>query len=191
MEYAKFIVSGQDKKVLAGIKNTLTAYGHIFVGYSGSPSNVLRHVRGIQPDLLIIEAQSDFKELKQALEIIDDELLASSILLLDSRNDEIFEFLRNTKAATYIAKPVFEEVLLQIVDLSLNNFLRIKEYENKVKQLNNTLESRKIIEKAKWVLVEQEGYSEAGAYELIRKKSRDNRMTMRDIADAIILTRLK
>ncbi len=191
MEYAKFIVSGQDKKVLAGIKNSLTSSGHIFVGYSSDPSNVLRHVRSLQPDLLIIEVQNSFKELKPTIEMIDEELLAVCILLLESRNDDIFDFLRRTRVATYISKPVFEEVLLQITDLSLGNFRRVKEYEERLKQLNNTLESRKIIEKAKWILVEQDGYSESDAYEIIKKKSRDNRIAMRDIAEAIILTRGK
>ncbi|MFZ5986536.1 MAG: ANTAR domain-containing response regulator, partial [Bacillota bacterium] len=59
----------------------------------------------------------------------------------------------------------------------------------KVKKLNDTLESRKIVEKAKWILVEQNGLSEAEAYEAIKKKSRDNRMPMKSIAEALILTR--
>jgi response regulator NasT len=58
-----------------------------------------------------------------------------------------------------------------------------------VKKLNDTLESRKAVEKAKWILVEKEGYTESEAYEAIKKKSRNNRITMKEIAEAIILTR--
>lgn len=189
MEYAKFLISGQDKKVLTGIRNTLSSSGHIFVGYSSNPMNVIRHVRSLQPDLLIVEVSGGFKELKQSIEIIDEELLTACILLLEARNDDIFEFLKTTRIATYVAKPVFDEVLLQIADLSFNNLNRIREYEEKIRQLNNTLENRKIIEKAKWILVEQDGFSELDAYEAIKKKSRDNRISMREIADAIILAR--
>lgn len=189
MRCAKFIVSGQDKRQLAIVKNTLTANGHIFVGYSGDPVNLLRHVRGMEPELLIFELPSSFSELKRTIQVIDEELLAACILLLDSRNDEVFEFLKTTRIAAYLSKPVIDDVLLQIVDLSLSNFLRCREYEDKLRQLNNTLVSRKIVEKAKWILVEQDGYTEADAYNIIKKKSRDNRITMREIADAIILTR--
>ena len=90
---------------------------------------------------------------------------------------------------TYVTKPVFEEIINQIAELSILNFKRVWEYEQKVKKLNDTLENRKIIEKAKWILVEEKGLSEAEAYELIKKTSRDNRIPMRYIADAIILTR--
>ena len=191
MEYSKFILCGEDKKVLGGIKNNLTVGGHIFLGYSKEPFNILRHIRHLTPDLVIIEVKNRFRELRQILEVVDEELLAACILLLDSRNDEIFDFLKNTKVITYIAKPVFEDTLLQIVDISLANYRRIIEYEKKVEKLNNSLESRKIVEKAKWLMVEQEGMSENEAYEMIKKKSRDNRMPMRDIAEAIILTRSK
>lgn len=189
MNSAKFIVSGQDKKQLAVVKNTLTSNGYIFIGYSSDPTNLLRHVRGMQPDLLIFELSGSFKELKQTIRVIDEELLAACILLLDSRNDEVFEFLKTTRIASYLSKPVIDDVLLQIVDLSMSNFLRIKEYEDKLRQLNNSLENRKVIEKAKWILVEQDGYTEMDAYRIIKKKSRDNRIAMHEIAEAIILAR--
>ena len=189
MEHAKFIVSGEDKKVLAGIKNILCQSGHIFLGYSKEPVNIIRHIRSYMPDLVIIEVRNRFRSLKQILEIVDEEMLAACILLLDSRSDEVFDFLRKTKTITYMIKPIFEEVLLQIVDISLANFSRIQDYEQMVKKLNDTLESRKFVEKAKWILIEQQGLTEEEAYEVIRKKSRDNRLPMREIAEAIILTR--
>lgn len=189
MNSAKFIVSGQDKKQLAIVKNILTSYGYIFIGYSSDPSNLLRHVRGMQPDLLIFELSGSFKDVKQTIQVIDEELLSACILLLDSRNDEVFEFLKTTRIASYLSKPVVDDVLLQIVDLSMSNFLRIKEYEDKLRHLNSTLENRKVIEKAKWILVEQDGYTEMDAYRIIKKKSRDNRIAMHEIAEAIILAR--
>ncbi len=189
MEYAKFLLAGQDKKSLSYIRNTLVTGGHVFIAYSGNTSNILRHVRGLEPDLIIVEASGSFKELRQSIEVIDEELLAACILLLDSRNDEIFDFIRRSRVVTYMAKPVFEEVLLQIADITLANFRRIRDYEDKLRRLNDSLESRKIIEKAKWLLVEQEGLTELDAYEAIKRRSRDNRIAMRDIAEAIILAR--
>lgn len=191
MEGAKFLLAGQDKKSLSAIKNSLVAGGYIYVAYSGNSNNILRYVRALEPDLLIIEATGGFNVLRQSLELIDEELLAACILLLDSRNDEIFEFIRRSRVMTYVAKPVFDEVMVQIADIMLSNFKRVREYESKLKQLNESLESRKVIEKAKWLLVEQEGHTELDAYEAIKRKSRDNRISMREIAEAIILTRTK
>ena len=183
------MLCGQDKKLLAGIKNVLTANGHIFTGYSINPFSVLRQVRGSQPELVIFDITGGFREFKPVIEVIDDDLLAACIILLDSRSDEVFEFLRASRTATYIAKPVFGEVMLQIAELAVTNYLRVLDYEGKLKELNNALESRKVIEKAKWLLVEQEGITEKEAYDVLRKKSRDNRMAMRDIAEAILIAR--
>lgn len=189
MVFSKFIVAGEDKKALLSVKNALTESGHIFAGYSRDVAGILRSARSLTPDLVIIDVRGSFGFIRPLIEIIDEELLTAVILLLDSRSDEIFDFIAKTRIVTYIAKPVFSEVVQQIADISMANFRRITEYEDRVKKLNDSLESRKSVEKAKWILVEQDGLSEEEAYNVIRKKSRDNRVPMRNISDAIIMTR--
>ncbi len=189
MEYGKFIVSGEDKRTLTIIKNTLVSSGHVFIGYLKEPSNLLRCIRTSAPDFLIVEAGNNFIELKRVLEIVDEEILAACVVVLDTRNDEIIEYIRNSRVLAYITKPVFDETVPQVVDMSLLNYRRVLDYERKVKKLNDTLESRKIVERAKWILVEKEGFTEEEAYEAIKKRSRDNRIPMREIAEALILTR--
>lgn len=180
---------GEDKSTLSNIKNILVSSGNIYIGGIKETCNVLRIIRRSPPQLIIIEVMNNFKELKPLLEVIDEETLAACILVLDQRNDEVVEFLRNSKVISYVVKPVIDESVVQIVDLSLMNYSRILNYEQKLKKLNETLESRKALEQAKWILAEQQGISEAEAYEAIRKKSRNSRMTMRKTAEAIILTR--
>jgi len=189
MEYGKFIVSGEDKKSLGSVKNALSSNGHIFIGYLKEPLNVLRNIRSSEPDIVIMDIAGHFRDYKQVLEVIEEDMLCACILILDNITEEVYSFLNNSRVITYLRKPVFDEIILQITDFSLMNFRRVQEYESRVKKLNDTLESRKIIEKAKWILVEQEGLSEAEAYEAIKRRSRDNRVPMRDIADALILTR--
>ncbi|MCR4436565.1 MAG: ANTAR domain-containing protein [Clostridiales bacterium] len=189
MEYGKFILCGEDKKTLGRIKNTLASNGHIYVGYTKQVFGLLRHIRNCTPDLVIIDVSNCFKDYKPTLEVIDEEILAGCILIMDSKSEEVFNFIHGSRIMSYLTKPVYDEIILQIVDISLMNYKRIHEYERKVKKLNETLESRKVVEKAKWILVEKEGYSEAEAYEIIKKKSRDNRIPMREIAEALILTR--
>lgn len=189
MNYAKFVLAGEDNKLLARVKNVLSSSGMIYTGYSKELCNVLKLVRRYLPEYIMIDVGKSFTELRQTLEIIDEEMLTACTLIIDIKNDEISDFLRNSKVMTYVTKPVFDEIIDQIAEISMINFKRVWEYEQKVKKLNDTLESRKVIEKAKWILVEQNGLSEAEAYELIKKKSRDNRVPMRNIADALILTR--
>ncbi|MDP4094915.1 MAG: ANTAR domain-containing protein [Bacillota bacterium] len=189
MEFYKFIICGEDKRTLAGMKNMLCSSGHLFLGYSQETTNVIRHIRKVSPDLVILEVNRSFADLRHIIEIIDEELLSAVILVVDVSNDEISEFLHKSRIVTFTAKPVMEEAFLQIVDVSMLNYHRIIEYEQKIRQLNESLESRKVVEKAKWILVKCDGLSENEAFEIIRKKSRDNRMPMREIAEAILMVR--
>ena len=189
VECSRFIVAGEDKKSLSIMKNALVESGYTFAGYAHDTVGILRHVRSLAPDLIILDVKGSFGSLRPSIEVIDEELLSAIILLLDFRSDEIFDFITKTRIVTYIAKPLFSEVAQQIADISLANFKRIIQYEDQVKRLNDSLESRKSVEKAKWILVEQDGLSEEEAYNVIRKKSRDNRVPMRNISDAIIMIR--
>jgi response regulator NasT len=189
MDCSKFIISGEDKRTLTIFKNILVSSGHVFIGYLKEPTNLLRCIRTNAPDLVIVEAANDFTELKRVLEIVDEEILAACVVVMNTRNEKIIEFIKERRVLSYVVKPVFEEPALQVIDISLLNYNRIVEYERKVKKLNETLESRKVVEKAKWILVQKDGYTEEAAYEVIRRKSRDNRIPMKDIAEALILTR--
>ncbi len=189
MKNFKFLIFGQNTKVLGRIKNTLASNGYIFSGFTKDYTNMLRHIRNKYPDFVIIEVTNNFREIRAALEMIEEEVIVPCVLILENKTDEVYGFLLNTKIMAYITKPLFDESLLQIVEMTLLNYSRISEYEKKVNKLSDMLESRKVIEKAKWILVQKEGYSEEEAYEIIKKKSRDNRMRMRDIAQAVILTK--
>jgi response regulator NasT len=182
-------MSGEDKRTLTIFKNILVSSGHVFIGYLKEPTNLLRCIRTNVPDLVIVEAANDFTELKRVLEIVDEEILAACVVVMNTRNEKIIGFIKESRVLSYVVKPVFEEPALQVIDISLLNYSRIIEYERKVKKLNETLESRKAVEKAKWILVQKDGYTEEAAYEVIRRKSRDNRIPMKDIAEALILTR--
>lgn len=189
MELYKYIVTGHDKISLAAIKQVLCSRGHIFLGYSQEPQNILRHIRRTGPDVVIVEAYNNFHELRPMLEIIDEELLAACVLVIREETDEISEFLWKARNIGFITLPVKEESVMQLVDMSYLNFRRTLDYEEKVKKLNEALESRKIVERAKWVLVEDNRMSENEAYELIRKRSRDGRIPMREIAEAILMVK--
>jgi len=67
------------------------------------------------------------------------------------------------------------------------SFKRVNELSQKLKEMTETLESRRLVEKAKWILMEKNKLSENEAYERMRKKSMDNRMSMKSIAEAIII----
>jgi response regulator NasT len=189
MNGIKFVLTGQDKKTLSQVKSLLIEEGNLFVGYSMDIYNVTRLIRARTPELAIIESKPNISEIKNLLDMIDNELLCACILILDSKNKQVINFLKGTKVINYVTKPLYREAFLQISDFCLINYNRVIEYEDKLRKLNESIESRRVVDKAKWILIERENITEEQAYEIIKKKSRDNRMPMKSIAEAIIITR--
>jgi two-component system, response regulator PdtaR len=189
MDCVKFILAGDDKKTLSSIKRLLIEEGNLFVGYSENRYDAIRLIRSRAPELAVIEVKNNLNEIKSLLNIIEDELLCACTIVLDSRSKENISYLKNTKVTNYIVKPLYRELVLQIMEFCLINYNRVIDYEEKLKKLNNSIESKRIVDKAKWILIERNNMTEVEAYEVIKKKSRDNRMPMRSIAEAIILTR--
>jgi len=189
MDCVKFILAGDDKKTLSSIKRLLIEEGNLFVGYSENRYDAIRLIRSRAPELAVIEVKNNLNEIKSLLNIIEDELLCACTIVLDSRTKENISYLKNTKVTNYIVKPLYRELVLQITEFCLINYNRVIDYEEKLKKLNNSIESKRIVDKAKWILIERDNMTEVEAYEMIKKKSRDNRMPMRSIAEAIILTR--
>lgn len=187
MNTCKFLLCGSDKAMLSMVKNTMTSAGHIFIGYSSKPEQIIRHVRGNSPELLILEVGGLFSKLRSTLEVMDSELLCATLLIADYASDEIYEFAQRSRTVTYLIKPVHQESLLQLIDVSLLSFGRVCRYEETVHKLNYALESRKVVEKAKWLLMQKKGCSEAEAYEILHKKSRSSRTSMKELAEALLL----
>jgi AmiR/NasT family two-component response regulator len=88
----------------------------------------------------------------------------------------------------YLLKPLREEELLPVTELAISRFEEFISLRRENEDLKKTLEARKAIERAKGVLMKQQGLSEAEAFSLIQKKSMDLRKPMAEIAQAIILT---
>jgi len=183
----KFVLSGNDKKVILQIKNILTTNGYIYLGYSNQPYNLLRVIRNYLPDIVVIDIGNRLGEYKPILRIIDDDLLCLCILIIEKKQDDIMEFISSSRTLTWATKVVYYDNFIQMLEMALLNFRRVVEYEEKLKELNKRLEERKIIEKAKWLLVKKQNMSEDVALDYIRKKARDNRVSMVEIANAIIL----
>jgi two-component system, response regulator PdtaR len=179
---------GEDKKTLSVIKNYLTSEGNSFAGYSCRMTRIIEQTKKYLPELVIIKLSGNFDEVEYTLSSLDNELLTLSLIILDTKNKKIINFIEESKSLIYIIKPIDKSQFFNILEIAQLNFCRTVKYEEKISELSSTLESRKTIEQAKWLLVEKQGYSEPDAHSLIRKKSRDNRMSMVEIANSIILS---
>ena len=169
------------------LSRALTDRGFEIVGEGGSGRGALGLTRSTSPDVVLMAVGlSDSDGIRAAREIMEANPLP--IVLLTSHYDG--ETIERAKAAGITAcliKPLREEELLPAIELAVSRFEEFMSLRKENEDLKKTLEARKIIERAKGILMKSQGLSEPQAFSLIQKKSMDMRRPMAEIAQAIIL----
>lgn len=138
------------------------------------------------PDLVIMDVKMPVKDGIEATAEIS-RLCPTPVVLLTASDDED-TITRAVEAGVmgYLVKPVRHEDISPAIKLAMSRFIEFEILKRENRDLKNTLQARKAIEKAKGLLMEKEGLSEAAAFARIRKISMDRRQSMTDIAEIII-----
>lgn len=142
------------------------------------------------PDLVIMDVKMPVKDgIKGGIEAAAEisRLCPTPVVLLTASDDED-TITRAVEAGVmgYLIKPVRQEDITPAIKLAMSRFLEFEILKRENRDLKNSLQARKAIEKAKGLLMEKEGLSEAAAFARIRKISMDRRQSMTDIAEIII-----
>jgi len=184
----KYVVATMDNPTQITIRNILNPRGYTFLGNCSDAISLLRLIRSYQPDFIIADVNLQMRELRSTLNTIDEEMLCACVMIGNYSDLELMSLIEKYKVISFCPKPLNKEILLHTIEMANLNYKRVFGLSQKLKEMTENYESRKVIEKAKWILMERNGLTESEAYERIRKKSMDNRMTMRSIAEAIIFT---
>lgn len=188
MAAEKYIIATTDNGYQIAIRNILNPLGYTFLENCHDSVSLMRLIRSFCPDMVIIDISSQIKDLRGVIQAIDDEMLCTCIVIGEDKDLELYDVLHDSKALSFCRKGYERELLPHTVVLSLMNFNRISKLEKKLKEMMESYETRKSVEKAKWILMERHDIPENEAYQRIRKKSMDTRLTMRAIAEAVICT---
>lgn len=188
MSESRIILVDNDATWRKNIKAILTRSGYWVIGEAGDGLSALKLVRSRQPDLLIIDAELPGMSGLEVARIIHEDKLAPVIVLAGAQSPGLLEKAKDARVAALLIKPVDEVSLLPAIELSLVNYQEIVGLEKQIKELREALEARKLIERAKGILMETLGISEAEAFRRIQKQSMNKRISMRQVAEAIIMT---
>jgi response regulator NasT len=184
----RVILADSDIQWRKTVKAIITQAGFSVVGEAEDGLNALKQVRSRQPDLLIIEAMGQGMSGLEVARLLYEDKLAPVVVFASLINNEILEKAKEAHAAALLAKTVDEVNLLAVIEIALTNYQELIRLENQVKELKETLETRKAIERAKGVLMETIGLTEAEAFKRMQKQSMNKRISMRQLSEAIILT---
>jgi len=183
----RLVVADNDRIWRKNIKTLLTKLGYLVIGEADDGLSALKLVRSRQPDLLIIAAEVAGMDGLEVARIVHEDKLAPVIVIANSQNPQLLEKAKGSRVAALLVKPVDEMSIIAAIGISLVNYKEIIALEKQIKDLKNTLKTRKLVEQAKGILMETMSITEAEAFRRIQKQSMNKRVSMRQVAEAIIL----
>jgi response regulator NasT len=184
----KIVIADDEPITIMDISEILTEEGYNVVAEVSDGFDAIEACRKHSPELILLDIKMPLLNGIKAAKVIKKEELAGSILFLTAySNKDFINQAKEVGVMGYLVKPIGRESLLPAVELAISQGEEMVNIKNNIKDLENKLEKRKLISKAKGILMDSENISEEEAYCKIRKLSMDKRCSMKEIADIIIL----
>ncbi len=183
----RIVIAEDDSVIRMDLKEELQCQGYLVVGDAGDGQSAVNLARELRPNLVVMDIKMPEMDGISAAEILTREKLAPVVLLTAYSDEELIERARNAGVVHYVTKPWRASDLKPAIEIALSRFQEFRSMETKVRDLEDHLATRKVVEKAKGVLMEKHGISEQEAFRRIQKASMNNRKSMKDVAEAILL----
>ncbi len=184
----RIIIADDESLIRLDLREMLTHLGYDVIAEAGDGRSALDLARKLQPDLMIMDIKMPDLDGIAAAEELTREQIAPVVLLTAYSDQALVERAKEAGVVGYVVKPFREAELMPVIELSLARFEEFRSLERELGDLKEALEARKQIERAKGVLMEVYGLKESEAFHRIRKTSMDARKSMREVAEAILLT---
>ncbi|MFN8105144.1 MAG: response regulator [Acidimicrobiia bacterium] len=183
------VVIAEDEAIIRlDLKEMLEEEGYEVVGEADNGDDAVRLARDLRPDLSILDIKMPGTDgLSAAREIVAERLSAVLILTAFSQR-ELIKSARDAGAYAYVVKPFQKSDLIPAIELALGRFGEVQQLESEVRDLNERLEARKVVDRAKGKLMDEQGLSEAEAFRAIQQAAMRARMTMRDVSTRLLET---
>jgi AmiR/NasT family two-component response regulator len=181
------VVIAEDEAIIRlDLKETLVEEGYDVVGETGRGDEAVQLVRELAPDLAILDIKMPGLDgLAAAREITAERTSAVLILTAFSQRD-LIEQARDAGALAYLVKPFQRSELIPAVEVALGRFREMQALADQNSTLEEQLETRKVVDRAKGILMDDHAMSESDAFSWVQKRAMADRVTMRAVAEQVI-----
>ncbi len=187
MERTRVIIADDESLVRMDLREMLTNLGYLVVGEVADGKSAVNQARELRPDVVIMDIRMPDMDGIEAARVLTEERIAPVVLLSAYSQRELVQRAREAGVVAYLVKPYREEELSPAIEVALARFTEFKDLQKQVSDLQEALETRKLVDRAKGILMDKQGLTESEAFRKIQKMSMDNRKPMKDVAEAIIL----
>lgn len=182
----RVVVAEDDSMIRMDVVEMLSSEGYDVVGEAADGRRAVELTREHEPDLVLMDVKMPVLDGISAAEEIAAERIAPVVLLTAFSQKELVERAREAGAMAYVVKPYTAAELIPAIEIAVSRFDEIVALEDEVTEMKDQFETRKLVERAKSLLISRMGLTEPEAFRWIQKTSMDRRLSMREVADAIL-----
>lgn len=186
MQSLRIVIADNESIIRMDLKELLEEAGHTVVAEAVNGTKAIELARKFQPDLVIMDIKMPEMDGITAAKTISNERLAPVLLLTAYSQKEIVEKAKDSGVLAYLVKPVKEANLFPAIEIALSRFQELTDLEKELEDVKNSLEIRKILDRAKGILMDAYQLSETEAYRRIQQYSMNKRKSIREVAESII-----
>jgi response regulator NasT len=187
VDRTRIIIADDESIVRADLKEMLANLGYLVVGDVGDGQSAVNLARELKPDVVLMDIKMPNMDGIEAARILTEEQIAPVVLLTAYGQKELVDQAKEAGVVGYLVKPFRETDLLPAIEVALSRFNEFQTVQQEVEDLQNALETRKLVERAKGILMDTQGMDEGEAFRKIQKMSMNTRKPMKEVAEAIIL----
>ena len=181
------VVIAEDEAIIRlDLKETLEEEGYEVVAETGRGDEAVQLVKEHQPDIAILDIKMPGMDGLSAARAITAERLAAVLILTAFSQRDLIEQARDAGAMAYLVKPFARHELVPAIELAVSRFAERRALEDEVATLTERLETRKLVDRAKGLLMTRRQMSEPDAFRWIQRTAMDRRTTMKAVAEAVV-----
>jgi two-component system, response regulator PdtaR len=182
----RVLIAEDEALIRLDLKEMLEEEGYAVVAEVGDGQQAVEQATALRPDLVILDIQMPVLDGLAAAEQIASSRIAPVIVLTAFSQRELVERARDAGAMAYLVKPFSKNDLVPAIEVARARFTEMTALDSEVRSLEERLEARKVIEKAKGKLMTERGMSEADAFRWIQRTAMNERTSMKALAQTIL-----
>ena len=187
MERTRVIIADDESIIRMDLREMLTNLGYLVIGEVGDGRSAVNLARELRPDVVVMDIKMPDMDGIDAAKVLTEERVAPVLLLTAYSQQELIERAKDAGVVGYMVKPFRESDLAPAIEVAVARFAEFRALEKEVGDLTLALETRKLVDRAKGILMDSQGLTEAEAFRKIQKMSMNTRKPMKEVAEAIIL----
>jgi response regulator NasT len=186
LESLRVLIADDESIRLMSLRQQLAGLGHQVVGEASTGDEAVALAQRMRPDLAILDIRMPGMDGIEAARQIMSTRPIPIILLTGYSEEQLVARAAQADVATYLIKPVAEDDLLPALTLALARFRQFETLQREVVDLREALEARKVVERAKGILMRRLDLTEDEAFRRLQKQSQDSNRKLADVAQALI-----